>query len=140
MEPITRLADDLSGRLMDSMLADIGTEVETELVKVGKKVTGGDLRLSRYGRGGKRGGTRMTVTTRVAGDRATIDMEPPGMWALAVGGASAHYIGKGSRTKAGKPRKRHPGARPQGSLDAVYSQVPDICLDVIDEALAKAVK
>ena len=138
LAPVTDLADDLAGPLMKTMLGDIGDEVEDEALKIGRKATGGDLRMSRYGKG-RRGGTSMTVKTKVSGDQATIDLEPPGMWALATGGAKAHYIGRG-RTKSGRARKRHPGFRGRNGLDALYKQVPKICTDTIEDALDKAVR
>jgi hypothetical protein len=137
LAPVTDLADDLAGQLMNRMLTDISTEVEDEALKAGKQATGGDLRLSRYGKG-RRGGTRMTVVSKVSGKKATIDLEPAGMWALATGGAKPHYIGPGSRTRGGKQRRRHPGSRGKGSLDPLYAKVPEICTEVVEDALNEA--
>lgn len=138
LAPVTDLADDLAGRLLQTMLTDISDEVETEALNAGRKATGGDLRMSRYGRG-RRGGTSMAVDAKVAGSKATIDLTPPGMWALAIGGAKPHYIGPGSRTRGGKSRRRHPGSRGKGSLDALFAKVPKICTDIIEDALEEAV-
>ena len=139
LEPVTGLADDLAGHLLQTMLTDIGDEVEDEALKLGKKATGGDLRMSRYGKG-RRGGTRMTVDTKVSGKKATIDLTPPGMWALATGGAKPHYIGPGSRTKGGKSRRRHPGMRGRTSLDGLFAKLPKICTDIVEDVLEEAVK
>lgn len=138
LAPITGLADALDGRLTDEVLRDISTEVERQVLAVGRTATGGDLRLSRYGKGRARGGARLAVDTKVANGRTLIELQPAGMWALAVGGADPHYIGPGSRTRGGKPRRRHPGSKGKGNaaLDRVYAEIPDVCTEAFDDAIA----
>ena len=158
LAPVTDLADDLAGQLLNDMLGDISLEVKKQALHIGEKVTGGDLRLSGFGGKKSRGKSKLGVKYEVTGKRSTIDMKPAALWALTTEGASPHMIGAGRRTKSGKTTRqrgrpilkignavitgpvRHPGTRGKASLDRVYAQIPRICTEIVEEALGKAVK
>jgi hypothetical protein len=154
LAPVTRLGDDLAGELLDELLGDISYAVKLQALHIGERVTGGDRRLSRFGTARSRGRTRLGVNYKVAGRRSVIDMKPAAMWALTTGGARAHLLGAGRRTRSGKFTKqrggrkllviggrvvtgpvKHPGSAGRASLDRVYAQVPRIVTEVIDEVL-----
>ena len=134
LAPVTDLADDLAGPLMKTMMTDATDLIAKDVLKVGQQATGGDLRLSRY-----RGGGRMAVKVQITDRGATIDLTPPGVWALATGGAKPHYIGRGGRTKGGKARRKHPGFKGRNGLDKVWATIPKTLTETIEDALDEAV-
>ncbi len=157
LAPVTDLADDLAGELLEDLLNDISYAVKLQALHIGEKVTGGDRRLSRFGTKKSRGRTRLGVNYKISGRRSVIDMKPAAMWALTTGGARAHMIGAGKRTRSGKfsrqrgGRKllviggqvvtgplRHPGSRGRSSLARVYAQVPRIVTEITEERLGEA--
>lgn len=134
LAPVTDLADGLAGALITTALTDIADKVEEDVLEVGRTATGGDLRLSHY-----KGKGRMSVKTKVSRNRTTLDLEPPGLWALAIGGAKPHYIGPGTRTRGGKSRRKHPGFRGKNGLDKVWAGLDDLAVETIEEAIDEAV-
>jgi len=151
LAPVTGLADDLAGQLLDNMLGEASLAIKKQALHIGEKVTGGDLRLS------GRKGARLSVGYKISGQRSTIDLKPVGLWALTTEGAKAHMIGAGRRTKKGtrtrgpRGRKvlkiggqfvtapiRHPGTRGKGSLDRVWAQVPRIVEETFGDLLEDA--
>lgn len=157
LAPVTDLADDLAGELLEDLLGDISYAIKLQALHIGEKVTGGDRRLSRFG-GKNKGRTRLGVNYKIAGRRSVIDMKPAAMWALTTGGARPHQIGAGRRTKSGKftrqrgGRKllviggrvvsgpvRHPGSSGRASLQRVYAQVPRIVTETIEDAIGERV-
>lgn len=164
LAPITDLADDLEGELLNDLLGDISYQIKLQALHIGEKVTGGDRRLSRFGGGRSRGRTRLGVNYQVSQRRSVIMLKPAAMWALTTEGARAHMIGTGKRGRTGRYSKsrgrktlvfpaaqgspgrskasavrsgpiRHPGSRGRSSLDRVYAQVPRIVTETIEDAL-----
>ena len=161
LAPVTDLADDLAGQLLEDLLNDISYAVKLQALHIGEKVTGGGRRLSRFGSKKSKGRVKLGVNYKISGRRSVIDMKPAAMWALTDGGARPHMIGAGRRTKKGRYQKRskkagplvlkyggryvsgpvrHPGTRGRHSLARVYAQVPRICTEIIEEKLGEAVK
>lgn len=159
LAPVTGLADDLAGDLLTELLGDISYAIKRQALHIGERVTGGDRRLSRFGTARSKGRTRLGVNYKLANRRSVIDMKPAAMWALTTGGARAHMIGAGRRTRTGRFSKqrggrkrlliagnvitgpvRHPGSRGRASLDRVYAQVPRIVQETIDDALSEKLR
>jgi hypothetical protein len=170
LAPVTGLADDLAGDLLTELLGDISFAVKKQALHIGERVTGGDRRLSRFGGKKSRGKTKLGVNYQLSAARSVINMKPAAMWALTTGGARAHMIGTGKRTRTGRYSKarggrrvvvfaaaatsagrgkpsrvrtgpvRHPGSRGRASLDRVYAQVPRIVTETIDEALTERLR
>lgn len=162
LAPITDLAADLRGRLLEHMLGEASFAFKKQALHIGEKVTGGDRRLSRFGGGKRKGRTRLGVNYQLSGTRSVIEMKPAAMWALTTGGARAHIIGTGRRGRTGRYTKRrrrgvlkfpaaaggsmyrtgpvrHPGSRGRSSLDRVHAQLPRIIEETFSEVMQEAI-
>lgn len=106
-----------------------------------RRDTGGDLRLSRWGRAtapGQRKGIKLGAGYDVRGyERATalLRARPNGPWRVLNDGAPPHDIGRKKRSKAKAlylgndkfaARVKHPGRRPRGTWDegGLLARVP----------------
>jgi hypothetical protein len=157
LEPVTGLADDLAGKLMGDMLGEASLEIKKQALHIGELITGGDLRLSRFGTKKSRGGRKLGVGYEVSGNQATVTMKPAGLWVLLTDGAGPHMIGAGRRAKSGRVTNqkgrpvlkfggrfatapiKHPGSRGKAGLDRVHAQVPRIVDETFHDVLAEAV-
>ena len=156
LAPVTDLADDLAGQKLDKLVGDISYAIKLQALHIAEKVTGGDRRLSRFGTKNSKGKTRMGVNYKVTGGRSEILMKPAALWVMTDGGARAHMIGAGKRTRKGRYQKRskkagpmvlkyggryvsgpvrHPGTRGPGALKRVHAQIPRIVSEILEEAL-----
>jgi hypothetical protein len=123
------------------------------------KVSGGDGRLSGFGRRGKLR-TRDDFDFDAASAEATVFAIPPGMWAIVESGASAHVIGFGRSRAGGNYRpgrggsKRlrmpgsgsgwrtgpvfHPGSRPKRAWTKVRKRSRPLVLKIFEKELREA--
>jgi len=159
LAPVTDLADDLAGKLLDDLVGDISYAIKLQALHIGEAVTGGDRRLSRFGTKNSKGKTKLGVNYKVAGGRSVIDMKPAALWVMTTEGSRPHVIGAGRRTKKGRYTKRakragppvlfyggrwvtgpvrHPGSRGRASLKRVYAQIPRIVAEKTEDILKDA--
>jgi hypothetical protein len=147
---------DLESDLIDRMLNAASMAVKTDALRIAAAVSGGDRRLSRFGRGKSVGKVRMGVGYDITGNTSTIKLRPAGLWVLTNGGSRPHPIGAGRRTASGKYIKarkgrkllvfphaehtpnhwtatrvrtapvQHPGTSGKGAIIALYAAVPDL--------------
>jgi len=132
-------------------LTAIGERARDVILEEGRHDSGGDLQLSHFGRGGRRGRVRMDVETEFGTGSVTLRAVPPGPWMLMEAGShKGDWIipRKGSRTKAvvlpdGSVRRyvHHGPVRARNTFTRarkrIEDQLPAWGLEVLSDRLAK---
>lgn len=141
----------------------IGREAKTGWIPVAAgRAVGGDLAMSNFGRGRRRGAIKLTAGYDADERRVEIRPRPPGPWALVEDGAKRHVIPRRRsirRSRSGKTRVVngvklpdggirpfvvHPGVRGKRAWsDArrmIVAHVPDVTADEVRKALQRVMR